>query len=69
MTEVKYDRGHHAGGTPEQRIASRLKNSGDEKNADHHAEHGTGPGRTHTNIFRSGHKIQPGTLPDKDAGR
>jgi hypothetical protein len=52
--EVKYDRNHHAGGTPEARIANRLKNSGDEKNADVHAVHGTGPTRTHTNIFGSG---------------
>ena len=69
MVEVKYDRNHPAGGTPEARIASRLQNSGDEKNADHHAVHGTGPTRTHSNIFHSGHKIQPGTLPDKDAGK
>ena len=29
MTEVRYDKSHHAGGTPEARIASRLRNSGD----------------------------------------
>jgi hypothetical protein len=28
MTEVKYDRSHPAGATPEARIASRLKGSG-----------------------------------------
>jgi hypothetical protein len=54
MTEVRYDTKHHAGATPDDRIASRLKNSGDEKHADHHAVHGTGPTRTHTNIFHSG---------------
>ena len=27
--EIKYDRSHPAGATPEARIASRLKNSGD----------------------------------------
>ena len=69
MTEVKYDRNHHAGADAAARVASRLRNSGDEKNADEHAVHGTGPTRTHTNVFHSGHKIQPGTLPDKDAGR
>ncbi len=42
--------------TAEARIASRLKNSGDEKNADVHAVHGTGPTRTHTNIFHNGTK-------------
>ena len=51
--EVKYNTSHHAGGTPEARIASRLRNSGDTANADHHAVHGTGPVRTHTNIFHS----------------
>jgi hypothetical protein len=70
MTEVKYDRGHHAGGTPEQRVASRLKNSGDAANADHVIHKGgDAPNRTITNVFHAGHKIQPGTLPDKDAGR
>jgi hypothetical protein len=28
MGEVKYDKSHPAGGTPEARIASRLRNSG-----------------------------------------
>jgi hypothetical protein len=51
--EVKYNANHHSGGTPEARIASRLRNSGDTKNADHHAVHGTGPERAHTNIHHS----------------
>jgi hypothetical protein len=51
--EVRYDKSHHAGATPEARIASRLKNSGGEE-ADHHAVHGTGPTRTHTNIHNPG---------------
>jgi hypothetical protein len=51
--EVKYNTSHHAGATPEARIANRLKNSGDTANADHHAVHGTGPTRTHTNIDHS----------------
>jgi hypothetical protein len=51
--EVKYDRNHHAGATPEARIAGRLRNSGGEE-ADHHAVHGTGPTRTHTNIHNPG---------------
>jgi hypothetical protein len=54
--EVKYNRDHHAGGTPEARIASRLRNSGDPR-ADHHAVHGTGPTRTHTNVHSAGHVV------------
>jgi hypothetical protein len=53
MTEVKYRQDHHAGATPEARIANRLKNSGGD-GADHHAVHGTGPTRAHTNIHHSG---------------
>jgi hypothetical protein len=51
--EIKYNTSHHAGGTPEARIANRLKNSGDTKNADHSVIHGTGPTRTATNIHHS----------------
>jgi hypothetical protein len=51
--EVKYNTSHHAGATPEARIANRLRNSGGEE-ADHHAVHGTGPTRTHTNIHNPG---------------
>jgi hypothetical protein len=38
MVEVK-----HSGKSMEERIADRLKNSGDVQHADHHAVHGTGP--------------------------
>jgi hypothetical protein len=51
--EVKYNTSHHAGATPEARIANRLRNSGDAAHADHHAVHGTGPERAHTNIHHS----------------
>ena len=51
--EVKYNTSHHAGATPEARIASRLRNSGDAKHADHSVVHGTGPTRTHSNVFNS----------------
>jgi hypothetical protein len=54
MVETKYDTSHHAGATPEARIANRLKNSGDTKHADHSVVHGTGPTRTHTNIHQYG---------------
>jgi len=53
MTEVKYDRNHHAGATPEARIANRLRNSGDTANADHVVQNGEGPTRTFTNIDNS----------------
>ena len=51
--EVKYNRNHHAGGTPESRIASRLRNSGGEE-ADHIVQKGTGPTRTFTNVHNPG---------------
>ena len=53
MVETKYNTSHHAGATPEARIANRLRNSGDAAHADHHAVHGTGPERAHTNVHRS----------------
>jgi hypothetical protein len=53
MGETKYNTSHHAGGTPEARIASRLRNSGDVKNSEHSVVHGTGPTRTYTNIHHS----------------
>jgi hypothetical protein len=60
MTEVKYDRGHHAGGTPEARIASRLRNSGGEE-ADHIVQKGSGPTRTYTNIHHGANTRQHGS--------
>jgi hypothetical protein len=48
MTEVKL-----TGKSMEQRIADRLKNSGDTEHAHHSVVHGTGPTRTHTNIHYS----------------
>jgi hypothetical protein len=49
MAEVKL-----TGKSMEQRVADRLKNSGDTANADVSVVHGTGPTRTHTNIHHSG---------------
>jgi hypothetical protein len=51
--EVKYDRSHHSGATPEARIANRLRNSGGEE-ADHIVQKGSGPTRTFTNIHNPG---------------
>jgi hypothetical protein len=59
MAHEKYNTSHHAGATPEARIANRLRNSGGEE-ADHHAVHGTGPTRTHTNIHTTGNVLQRG---------
>jgi len=53
MGETKYNTSHHAGATPEARIAIRFKNTGDTANAEHSVVHGTGPTRTHTNIHHS----------------
>jgi hypothetical protein len=68
MVETKYDKSHPAGPDAASRVTSRLRNSGD-PSADHVIQKGEGPTRTFTNIHDAGHKIQPGTLPDKDAGR
>jgi hypothetical protein len=51
--EVKYNTSHHAGATAAERIASRLRNSG-ERNADVVVQKGEGPTRTYHNIFHSG---------------
>jgi hypothetical protein len=58
--EVKYDRNHHAGGTPEARIASRLRNSGGEE-ADYIVLKGSGPTRTFHNIHNPGSARQHGS--------
>jgi hypothetical protein len=51
--EVKYNTSHHAGATPEARVASRLRNSGDTAHADHVVQKGSSPNRTFTNIHHS----------------
>jgi hypothetical protein len=53
MPEIKYDRGHHAGATPEARIANRLRNSGGEE-ADRIVQKGSGPTRVFHNIHNPG---------------
>jgi hypothetical protein len=58
--EVKYNTSHHAGASPEARIANRLKNSGDTKNADHSVVHGSGPTRTWSNVHNPGSARQHG---------
>jgi hypothetical protein len=44
-----------------ERIAKRLRNSGEGSMPNVHAKHGEGPLRTHTNIHHSGHYVQPNT--------
>jgi len=45
----------------EQKIADRLRNSGEGSNPNVHTVHGEGPTRTHTNVHHSGHYVQPNT--------
>jgi hypothetical protein len=66
MAETKYNTSHHAGGTPEARIASRLRNSGDVKNSEHSVVHGTGPTRTYTNIHHS--RVHTHGVPNRGEG-
>ena len=66
MPHIQYDRNHHAGGTPEARIANRLRNSGDAKNADHVVQKGEGPTRTFHNIHNSANHVQPRDVRDRN---
>jgi hypothetical protein len=54
MTEVKYNKAHPAGGTPEARIASRLKNSGAGAAPDVTTQQGNSAQRVFHNIHHSG---------------
>jgi hypothetical protein len=56
---IKYH-DHHSGSTPEQRIASRLRNSGSPE-ANTVVQKGSGPGRTFTNIHDAGTAKQHNT--------
>ena len=53
----------------EQKIADRLRNSGDGSNPNEHTVHGSGPTRVHHNIHHSGHFVQPGTQAKETDGR
>jgi hypothetical protein len=67
--ETRYDSNHHAGSGPEERIASRLKNSGAGAQPNVTTKQGEGAQRVYHNIHGAGHPIAPGTQPPKDAGR
>jgi hypothetical protein len=60
MPHVKYDTTHHAGATPEARIANRLRNSGETKEAHHVVQKGSGPTRAFTNVHETGNVLQRG---------
>jgi hypothetical protein len=51
--EVKYTQK----GTPEERIAKRLRNSGEGANPNHVVQKGEGPVRTFHNIHNAGHPV------------
>ena len=61
MTEVRYNKSHHAGATLEARISNRLRNSGAGANPDVTVQKGTGPTRTHTNMH-----LAAGHVPVRD---
>ena len=69
MVETKYDPSHHAGATPEARIASRLKNSGAGADPDHMTKEGSGARRTFHNIHEAGHPVDPSTAAKPTGGR
>ena len=58
-SHVRYNQSHHAGGTPEARIANRLKNSGDAKHADVVVQTGNSARRTFHNIHNSANHVAP----------
>ena len=51
MPELRYNKNHHAGATPEARISNRLRNSGG--GADVVVHKGDGPTRTITNVHHA----------------
>jgi hypothetical protein len=53
----------------EQKIADRLRNSGEGSNPNVHTVHGSGPTRVHHNIHHSGHYVQPNTQAKETDGR
>jgi hypothetical protein len=57
------------GPSMEQRIANRLRNSGEGSGADTSVQHGTGPTRTHTNIHRGASQTNTPSRDDNDGDR
>jgi hypothetical protein len=52
----------------EQKIAERLRNSGEGSNPNVHTQHGTGAQRVHHNIHHAGHYVQPNTQAKPTGG-
>jgi hypothetical protein len=69
MVETKYNPNHHAGGTPEARIANRLRNSGAGADPDHMTKEGSGARRTFHNIHNAGHPVDPSTAAKSTDGK
>jgi hypothetical protein len=53
----------------EQKIADRLRSSGEGSNPNVHTVHGTGPTRVHHHVHYSGHFVQPNTQAKETDGR
>jgi hypothetical protein len=53
----------------EQKIADRLRNSGEGSDPNVHTVHGEGPTRVHHNIHHAGHYVQPNTQAKSTDGR
>jgi hypothetical protein len=62
--EVKYDKSHHAGSGPEERIRARYNNSGGDNRAGHTVQVGTGPTRVFHNVHDKGQK--QGNVRERD---
>ena len=63
MAEERYDRGHHASATPEERIRNRLKTSAEpQRGSGAQVKLGDGPTRTVTTVHPSGNTRQHGDV-------
>jgi len=62
MAEEKYDRGHHLGATPEERIRNRLKTSTEPQRGpgSHQVTVGNSPNRTVTTVHPNANTRQHG---------
>ena len=62
MAVEKYDRSHHLGGTPEERIRNRLKTSAEPQrsSSSHQVTVGSGPTRTVTTVHPNANMRQHG---------
>jgi hypothetical protein len=61
MVDVRYDKSHHAGGTPEARVNNRLRNSGAGAKPNVTVQNGESAQRVFHNIHHAGHYVDPST--------